>query len=135
MKVRYLIPVLLLGTVSCATWEPVTPTMMSPAQFVEEHRPERVKVTTQLAQWELEDPSVEGDDIVGDVDESSFLCRALFGNYYEGRGTKDACENFVAHSVPIADIVTLEARKGETTERVLVGLGVIAGYIVATIGN
>ena len=124
-----------IALASCATWEPVTPTVMSPAQFVEEHRPERVKVTTQLAQWELEDPSVEGDDLVGDVDESSFLCRALFGNYYEGRGTKDACENFVAHSVPIADIVTLEARKGETTERILVGLGVIAGYIVATIGN
>jgi hypothetical protein len=132
-KILMLVGVIALA--SCATWEPVTPTSMSLAQFVEEYRPERVKVTTQLAQWELEDPSVEGDELVGYVDESSFLCRALFGNYYEGRGTKDACENFVAHSVPIADIVTLEARKGETTTRVLMGVGVIAGYMVATIVN
>ena len=132
-KILMLVGVIALS--SCATWEPVTSTSMSLAQFGEEYRPERVRVTTQLAQWELEDPSVEGDEIAGYVDESSFLCRALFGNYYEEPSNEDACENFVAHSVPIADIVTLEARKGETTTRVLMGVCVIAGYIVATIVN
>ena len=130
---RVLLLVGVIALASCATWQPVTPTSMSLAQFVEEDRPERVRVTTQLAQWELEDPSVEGDEIAGYVDESSFLCRALFGNYYEGSSNKDACENFVAHSVSMADIVTLETRKGETTERILMGVGVMAGFMLATI--
>lgn len=130
-KILLLVGVIALA--SCATWEPVTRTSMSVTRLIEEDRPERVRVTTQLAQWELEDPSVEGDEIVGYVDEASFLCRALFGNYYEGRGTKDACENFVARSVPLADIVTLETRKGETTEGILMGVGVMAGFMLATI--
>ena len=130
-KILMLVGVIALA--SCATWEPVTRTSMSVTRLTEEDRPERVRVTTQLAQWELEDPSVEGDEIVGYVDEASFLCRVLFGNYYEGRGTKDACENFVARSVPLADIVTLETRKGETTEGILMGVGVMAGFMLATI--
>ena len=125
---------LVLNLTACATWQAVTPTpMRSVAQLIEEDRPERVRVTTQLAQWELEDPSVEGDEIVGHVDESFFLCKALFGNYYEEPSNEDACENFVAHSVPIADIIALEIRKGETTMRVLMGVGLIAGYVVRTI--
>ncbi|HIF38168.1 MAG TPA: hypothetical protein EYQ69_02850 [Gemmatimonadetes bacterium] len=128
-----LLLLLQLHLTACATWQAVTPTPMSVSQLIEGDRPERVRVTTLLAQWELVDPSVKGDEVVGHVDESSFLCRVFFSGYYEPRN-EDACERFVARSVPLADIVTLETRKGETAERVLMGVGVVAGFVLATMG-
>ena len=124
---------LLLHLTACATWQAVTPTPMSMAQLIEEDRPERVRVTTLLSQLELVDPSVTGDEIMGHVNESSFWCRAFWGNYYENRN-EDACDRFVVRSVPLADIVTLEARNGDIRMRVLMGVGVVAAFLAASVG-
>lgn len=106
---------------------------MSVAQLIEEDRPERVRVTTLLSQLELVDPSVTGDEVMGHVNESSFWCRAFWGNYYEDRN-EDACDRFVVRSIPLADIVTLETRKGDTRMRVLMGVGVVAAFVAASMG-
>ena len=106
---------------------------MSVAQLIEEDRPERVRVTTLLSRSELMDPSVTGDEVMGHVNESSFWCRAFWGNYYEDRN-EDACDRFVVRSIPLADIVTLETRKGETRMRVLTGVGVVAAFVATTMG-
>ena len=106
---------------------------MSVAQWIEEDRPERVRVTTLLSQLELVDPSVTGDEVMGHVNESSFWCRAFWGNYYEDRN-EDACDRFVVRSIPLADIVTLEMRKGDTRMGVLMGVGVVAAFVAASTG-
>ena len=106
---------------------------MSVAQLIEEDRPERVRVTTLLSRLELVDPSVTGDEVMGHVNEFSFWCRAFWGNYYEDRN-EDACDRFVVRSIPLADIVTLETRKGETRMRVLTGVGVVAAFVATTMG-
>ena len=90
-------------------------------------------MTTLLSQLELVDPSVTGDEVMGHVNESSFWCRVFWGNYYEDRN-EDACDKFVVRSVPLADIVTLETRKGDTRMGVLVGVGVVAAFVAATMG-
>jgi hypothetical protein len=96
---------LLLNLTACATWQAVTPTPMSVAQLIEEDRPERVCVTTLLSQQELVDPSVKGDEVMGHVNESSFWCRAFWGNYYEDRN-EDTCDRFVAASMGVLNITS-----------------------------
>jgi hypothetical protein len=78
---------------------------MSVAQLIEEDRPERVCVTTLLSQQELVDPSVKGDEVMGHVNESSFWCRAFWGNYYEDRN-EDTCDRFVAASMGVLNITS-----------------------------
>ena len=124
---------LVLNLTACATWQAVTPTPMSVAQLIEEDRPERVRVTTLLSQLELVDPSVKGDELMGHVNESSFWCRAFWGNYYEDRN-EDACDRFVVRSIPFADIVTVETRKGEKRGRVLMGVGLVAAFVATSMG-
>ena len=124
---------LLLHLTACATWQAVTPTAMSVAQLIEEDRPERVRLTTLSSQLELVDPSVTGDEVMGHVNESSFWCRAFWGNYYEDRN-EDACDRFVVRSIPFADIVTVETRKGENRGRVLMGVGLVAAFVAASMG-
>ena len=90
-------------------------------------------MTTLLSQLELVDPSVKGDEVIGHVNESSFWCRAFWGNYYEDRN-EDACDRFVVRSIPLANIVTLETRKGDTRMRVLMGVGVVVAFVAASMG-
>ena len=121
---------LLLNLTACSTWQSVaTP---NPAQFIEEDRPERVRVTTLLSQLELVDPSVKGDELMGHVNEPSLWCRVFLGGYT--RRGEDECDRFVVRSIPLADIFTLEIRKGDTRSGVLMGLGLVAAFVLTTMG-
>ena len=86
-----------------------------------------------MSQLELVDPSVKGDEVIGHVNESSFWCRTFWGNYYEDRN-EDACDRFVVRSIPLADVFTLEIRKGDTRMRVLMGVGLVAAFVAASMG-
>jgi len=96
---------LLLNLTACTSWQPAaTP---SPTQFVEVEQPDRVRVTvrdgTELV---LEEPSVEGDELLGTVEEASVR-------------------------VPFGDIFRLEVRRfsvGQTVMWVAVG---VAAYVAA----
>ena len=127
-----LLLLLLLNLTACATWQAVTPTPMSVAQLIEEDRPERVRVTTLLSQLELVDPSVKGDELMGHVNEPSLWCRVFLSGYT--RRGEDECDRFVVGSIPLADVFTLEIRKGDTRMRVLMGVGVVAAFVAASMG-
>ena len=76
---------LVLTLTACAThsWQGVSLDAISPAQFIEEDQPDRVRVTGRdVLDLELVSPSVEGDQLVGAGD----------------------------FSVPLADILRLEVR-------------------------
>jgi len=94
---------LLLNLTACQTWQSVTPTPptpMSVAQLIEEDQPDRVRVLTRGGfQTELENPSVEGDELVAP-----------------------------GVSMPLADILRLEvwaSSRGRTALWVFAGLAVI----------
>ncbi len=62
---------LLLYLTACQTWQAVSLDAISPAQFIEEDQPERVRVTGRdVLDLELVSPSVEGDQLVGAGDFS-----------------------------------------------------------------
>jgi hypothetical protein len=94
---------------ACATsWQSVA--APSPAQLIEAEQPDRVRVTLPNGtKVELEEPSVEGDELVGRVNESSFWCRAFLGGYT--RAGEAYCDRFAVRSIPLADIFMLELRK------------------------
>ena len=99
---------LLLNLTACQTWQFVGP--VSPGRFVEAEQPDRVRVTVPNGtKVELEEPSVEGDELVGRVNESSFWCRAFLGGYT--RAGEAYCDRFAVRSIPLADIFMLELRK------------------------
>ena len=57
---------LVLNLTACTSWQSVSLDAISPAQLIEEDRPDRVRVTTQdVLELELVSPSVEGDELVG----------------------------------------------------------------------
>jgi hypothetical protein len=94
---------LLLNLTACSTWQGVaTP---SPSQFIEAEQPDLVRVTTQDGtELELENPSVEGDELVAS------------GGF----------------SMLFADIVILESRKFSMDRTMLAVLGgVLALPVVA----
>ena len=56
---------LLLNLTACQTWQSVSLGAISPAQLIEEEQPERVRVLLRGGnELELENPSVEGDELV-----------------------------------------------------------------------
>ena len=92
---------LLLHLTACQTWHSVS--TASPSQFIEAERPDRVRVTTQgESQVELENPSVEGDEVVGNT-----------------------------RSVPLGEILMLEVREFSMDRTVLLAVGVADGVLVA----
>ena len=96
---------LLLNLTACTSWQPAaTP---SPTQFIEAEQPDRVRVTVRDGtESVLEEPSVEGDELVGTVEEASVR-------------------------VPFGDIFRLEVRRfsvGRTVMWVAVGVG---AYVAA----
>ena len=75
---------LVLNLTACQAWHGVSLDAISPAQLIEEDRPDRVRVTGgEVLEREVVAPSVEGDQLVGAGD----------------------------FSVPLADILRLEIRR------------------------
>ncbi len=94
---------LVLHLTACAAWQPVV--APSPAQFIEAEQPDRVRVTTQgESQVELENPSVEGDEVVGNT-----------------------------RSVPLGEILMLEVREFSMDRTMLLLGGVTAGVLVVVV--
>ena len=91
---------LLLNLTACQTWQSVSLGAISPAQFIEEDQPDRVRVLLRGGNLlELENPSVEGDELVAP-----------------------------GVSIPLADILRLEVRassRGRTAGAVAAGLFVL----------
>ncbi len=57
---------LLLNLTACTSWQSVSLDAISPAQLIEEDRPDRVRVTGGgVIDLEVVSPSVEGDQLVG----------------------------------------------------------------------
>ena len=62
---------LVLNLTACQAWHSVSLDAISPAQLIEEDRPDRVRVTGgEVLEWEVVAPSVEGDQLVGAGDFS-----------------------------------------------------------------
>jgi hypothetical protein len=100
-----LLPFLLLHLTACYTWQGVATT--SPAGVIEATQPDRVRVTMpDGTQVELENPSVEGDELVAS------------GGF----------------SMPSADVVILESRKFSMDRTVLLVLGTVVGAPVLILG-
>ena len=105
-RYRHCAVLLLFGVLhltACSTWQSVnTP---SPAQFIEAEQPDRIRVTTQgESQVELENPSVEGDEVVGNT-----------------------------RSVPLGEILMLEVREFSMDRTALLLVGVAAGVLVVAV--
>ena len=57
---------LVLNLTACQAWHSVSLDVISPAQLIEEDRPDRVRVTGgAVLELEVVSPSVEGDQLVG----------------------------------------------------------------------
>jgi hypothetical protein len=98
-----LLLLLLLNLTACSTWQSVGP--VSPSQFIETEKPERVRVYMRGGgQAELESPSVEGDALVA--------------------------PNV---SMPLADIIGLEVREFSLDRTMLLLGGVAAGVLVVAV--
>ena len=94
---------LLLHLTACQAWQSVSLDAISPDQLIEEDRPDRVRVTMpDGTQVELENPSVEGDELV-----------ALGG-----------------FSMPSANVVILESRKFSMDRTMILLGGVVVGVLV-----
>ena len=97
---------LVLHLTACTSWQSVSLDAISPAQLIEEDRPDRVRVTGGgVLEREVVSPSVEGDQLVG----------------------ADGV------SMPLADILRLEVHGFSAGRTVLVVLGTAATGIVAVI--
>ena len=97
---------LVLNLTACTSWQSVSLDAISPAQLIEEDRPDRVRVTGgSVLEREVVSPSVEGDQLVG----------------------ADGV------SMPLADILRLEVHGFSAGRTVLVVLGTAATGIVAVI--
>ncbi len=98
---------LLLNLTACQTWQSVSLDAISPAQLIEEDRPDRVRVIGGggVLEREVVSPSVEGDQLVG----------------------ADGV------SMPLADILRLEVH-GFSAGRTMILLGgVAAGVLVVAV--
>jgi len=91
---------LVLHLTACSTWQGIATT--SPAAVIEATQPDRVRVTMPGGiQMELENPAVDGDELVGRSVENERL-----------DGTLNFIQTFVpTDSVPVADILMLEVKK------------------------
>ena len=107
---------LVLNLTACYTWQGVATT--SPAQLIEVTQPDRVRVLKpDGTQVELENPSVEGDQLVGTNTTRS-------GGSFE---PTDA-------SVSLEDILNLEIRNFSLGRSILAGFGVFWGAIAVFVG-
>ena len=94
---------LVLNVTACQAWHSVSLDAISPAQLIEEDRPNRVRVTGgEVLEREVVAPSVEGDQLVG------------AGGF----------------SMPLSDILGLEVRGVSMGRTLLIGLGGIVAVPV-----
>ena len=92
---------LLLNLTACSTWQSID--AISPAQFIEEDQPDRVRVLLRGGnELELENPSVEGDELVAP-----------------------------GVSMPLADILRLEVWASSRVRTALAGFGGFVVVFVA----
>ena len=69
---------LVLNVTACTSWHSVSLDVISPAELIEEDRPDRVRVTGgNVLEREVVAPSVEGDQLVGAGDFSMPLSDIL----------------------------------------------------------
>ena len=69
---------LVLNVTACTSWHSVSLDVISPAELIEEDRPDRVRVTGgNVLEREVVAPSVEGDQLVGAGDFSMPLADIL----------------------------------------------------------
>ena len=95
---------LVLNLTACQAWHSVSLDVISPAQLIEEDRPDRVRVTGGgVLEREVVSPSVEGDQLVGAGD----------------------------FSMPLSDILGLEVRGISLGRTVLMGFGGVVVLPVA----
>ena len=95
---------LVLNLTACQAWHSVSLDVISPAQLIEEDRPDRVRVTGgEVLEREVVAPSVEGDQLVGAGD----------------------------FSMPLSDILGLEVRGISLGRTVLMGFGGVVVLPVA----
>ncbi len=99
---------------SCTSWQVQS---VSPEQVVEEEQPSQVRVTTtDQSEVVLEAPRVSGDNLLGLGDRNV----SWAGSIYAVSDTGSALE------IPLADISHLAVKKTNTTNSVLLGVGVAA---------
>ncbi len=99
-----LLLLLLLSSTACQTWQSVSLGALSPAQFVEEDQPDRVRVTGRgLLEREVAMPTVAGDQLVG-----------LHG-----------------FSMPLEDIYEIKVRKLNPMGTALLAIGAMPVLVVA----
>ena len=97
---------LVLNVTACQAWHSVSLDAISPAQLIEEDRPNRVRVTGgEVLEREVVAPSVEGDQLVG------------AGGF----------------SMPLSDILGLEVRGVSMGRTLLMGLGGIVAVPVLVV--
>ena len=107
---------LVLHLTACYTWQGVATS--SPVQLIETMQPDYVRVLKpDGTQVELENPSVEGDQLVGTIPTRS-------GGSFE---SSDA-------SVSLEDILNLEIRNFSLGRSILAGFGVFWGAIAVIVG-
>jgi len=107
---------LVLNLTACYTWQGVATT--SPAQLIEVTQPDRVRVLKpDGTQVELENPSVEGDQLVGTTTTRT-------GGSFEPSDD----------SISLEDILQLEIRNFSLGRSILAGFGVFWGAIAVFVG-
>ncbi len=107
---------------SCTSWQVQS---VSPEQVVTEEQPSQVRVTTtDQSDVVLAAPRVSGDNLLGLGDRNV----SWAGSAYAVSDTGSALE------IPLADISRLAVKKTNTTNSVLLGLGIAAGvFAVAAV--
>ncbi len=104
---------------SCTSWQVQS---VSPEQVVEQEQPSQVRVTTTgQSEVVLAAPRVSGDHLLGLGDRNV----SWAGSIYAVSDTGSALE------IPLADISHVALKKTDATKSVLLGLGIVAGIIVA----
>ena len=117
-----------LNLPACKSWQ--SPRTLSPAQFIELQQPDLVLVTTpEGTQVELENPSVEGDELVGRVPRRSSENVLVNGVVTPASDAPDQ-----TRSVSLEDVLMLQVRSTSTGRTVGLVLGVLYGVLYAVGG-
>ncbi len=114
MSMRRILSCILLPVYlsSCTSWQVQS---VSPEQVVEEDQPSQIRVTlTDSSELEMEQPRIVGDTLRGLV-----------------KGGVD--DSLVERDVLLADIATVRVKKTDATKSILLGVGILAGVVVALV--
>ncbi len=123
MSMRRILSCILLPVYlsSCTSWQVQS---VSPEQVVEEEQPSQVRVTTtDQSEVVLEAPRVSGDNLLGLGDRHV----SWAGSAYAVSDTGSALK------IPLADISHVAIKKTNTTNSVLLGLGIAAGAFAVAV--